>query len=236
MTLKLYDLCGSNADVRFSPFCWRSKLALKHKGLDFDAVPWRFTDKDAIAFSGQGRVPVLVDTAHDDKTVSDSWSIATYLDEAYPDRPMLMKDEAARAAAKTIQAWTDGLLFVPLRPIAVKRVWDLLDPNDQTYFRETREAALKQPLEEVSSEAAIADGYKKLGQTLRTIEPTLTDHAFLGGAEPFYGDYVVFGTLMWAHAILPNHSLDADTASAAWFERMLDLYGGYARNAPRAAA
>ena len=61
MGLKLYDLAGAELERRFSPYCWRTKLALMHKGLPFDTIPWRFTNKDVIAFSGQGRVPVLVD-------------------------------------------------------------------------------------------------------------------------------------------------------------------------------
>ena len=69
MGLHLYDLAGAQVERRFSPYCWRAKFALAHKGLAFDTIPWRFTDKDAIAFSGQGRVPVLVDG---DRIVFDS--------------------------------------------------------------------------------------------------------------------------------------------------------------------
>ena len=61
---------------RFSPYCWRTKLALKHKGLPFDTIPWRFNEKNAIAFSRQDRVPVLRDC---DLVVSDSWTIAIYI-------------------------------------------------------------------------------------------------------------------------------------------------------------
>jgi glutathione S-transferase len=61
MGLQLYDLAGAEPERRFSPYCWRTKMALAHKGLPFDTIPWRFADKDVIAFSGQGRVPVLVD-------------------------------------------------------------------------------------------------------------------------------------------------------------------------------
>jgi Glutathione S-transferase, N-terminal domain len=55
MGLQLYDLAGAEPERRFSPYCWRIKMVLAHKGLPFDTIPWRFTDKDAIAFSGQGR-------------------------------------------------------------------------------------------------------------------------------------------------------------------------------------
>ena len=41
MTIKLYDLAGEDAALRFSPFCWRTKMALKHKGLPFETEVWR---------------------------------------------------------------------------------------------------------------------------------------------------------------------------------------------------
>lgn len=68
MSLVLYDLAGAEADRQFSPYCWRTRLALAHKNLPAEIVPWRFTEKDVIARSGQPRVPVLVD---DDRWVAD---------------------------------------------------------------------------------------------------------------------------------------------------------------------
>src|SRR6185436_6817693 len=86
MSRKLYDLAGADPARRFSPYCWRTKLALAHKGLGVETVPWRFTEKDVIAFSGSKLVPVLVDG---DCTVYDSWTIANYLEDTYPDAPSL---------------------------------------------------------------------------------------------------------------------------------------------------
>ena len=73
MAIKLYELAGADPDMRYSPFCWRTRLALAHKGLDFEGIPWRLTDKQMIAFSGSTRVPVLVDG---ETVVNDSWRIA----------------------------------------------------------------------------------------------------------------------------------------------------------------
>src|SRR5690348_6140950 len=84
MTLTLYDLAGAEADRRFSPFCWRTRMALAHKGLDVETVPWRFTEKDKLPQPNGGRVPVIVDG---DRVVHDSSTIADYLDSRYPDRP-----------------------------------------------------------------------------------------------------------------------------------------------------
>src|SRR5687768_11907380 len=76
MTLTLYELGGLN-DRRYSLFSWRIRMALAHRG---DAVayrPVRVSDKAAIAFSKQDKVPILVDG---DTVVHDSWRIAQYLD------------------------------------------------------------------------------------------------------------------------------------------------------------
>ena len=81
MSIVLYDLAGEDPDVRFSPYCWRTRFALAHKGLPVETVPWRFTDREAIAFSGQGKVPVIQD---DGTVVSDSWAIAEYLEDQVP--------------------------------------------------------------------------------------------------------------------------------------------------------
>jgi hypothetical protein len=60
MALVLYELGGRN-DARYSLFSWRTRLALAHKGLSAELRPVRVSDKAAIGFSGQGKVPILVD-------------------------------------------------------------------------------------------------------------------------------------------------------------------------------
>ena len=48
MAIELYDLAGAEDDRRFSPYCWRIKLALAHKGLEFETIPWRFHEKSRL--------------------------------------------------------------------------------------------------------------------------------------------------------------------------------------------
>ena len=40
--IRFFDLAGADPDIRFSPNCWRIRMALAHKGLDAETVPWRF--------------------------------------------------------------------------------------------------------------------------------------------------------------------------------------------------
>ena len=70
--ITLYDLVF-HEDRRPSPFCWRAKFALKHKGLDWRDEPMGFTEKQKIAFAQSQTVPVIHDGT---KVVKDSWAIA----------------------------------------------------------------------------------------------------------------------------------------------------------------
>ena len=104
---------GRTRALRFSPYCWRTRLALAHKGLEVETIPWRFTEKEALAFSGQGRVPVIRDG---DRVVQDSWAIAEYLEDSYPDRPSLFGGATGRAHARFINAWADSVVLGGDRP------------------------------------------------------------------------------------------------------------------------
>jgi glutathione S-transferase len=93
MALKLFELVGTDEQRPFSPFCWRTRMALAHKGLSAESIPWCFTEKDAIAPHNSEKVPVLID---DETAVADSWAIANYLEDTYSDRPSLFGGEGVR--------------------------------------------------------------------------------------------------------------------------------------------
>ena len=44
MARNLYELQG-RADKRLSPFCWRTRMALWHKGLEAEFIPVQFGQK-----------------------------------------------------------------------------------------------------------------------------------------------------------------------------------------------
>ncbi len=103
MTITVYEL-GGLEDFRYCPFCWRTLMAVKHKGIEsFDRVPVFYRDRSPIDFTGQGKVPVLVDG---DRWVNDSWDIADYLEDTYADRPALFGGDVGRGGAQFISAWT----------------------------------------------------------------------------------------------------------------------------------
>ncbi|MDX1655491.1 MAG: glutathione S-transferase family protein [Candidatus Competibacteraceae bacterium] len=227
MTIRYYDLAGADDEHRFSPYCWRIKLALAHKGLAAESIPWRFTDKDAIAFSGQGKVPVLVDG---ETVLFDSWEIACYLEDAYPHSPSLFGGDAGQALALFIKHWAEQVLQPGIFPMVVKDIFDRVHPRDRDYFRRSREERLGRSLEEVQ-----ADREARLPAFRQSLEPlrsTLQVQPFLGGAHPHFADYIVFGIFQWARCVSPLQLLEQTDLVWAWRERLLDLFDGLARRAP----
>jgi glutathione S-transferase len=228
MSRILYDLAGADPARRFSPFCWRSRLALAHKGLEVETIPWRFTEKEKIAFSGQGLVPVLVD---DGRVVNDSWAIACWLEEEYPDRPSLFGGAGGRAMARFLNSWADGVLHPGVARLVVADIASLLAPADQAYFRESRERRFGMTLEQVVAERE--RGVEGFRRDLLPLRLTLRAQPWLGGEAPNYADYIVFGAFQWARVCSPFPLLAADDPVAEWRGRMLDLFGGLARATPR---
>ena len=227
MVMKLYELCGKDEARRFSPFVWRTRLALAHKGLAFEGIPWRFTDKEAIAFTGQGKVPVLVDG---DNSVFDSWEIALYLDKTYADRPRLIP-EGAEGLMRTFNTWADTQYHSHVRPLVLMAIMDALDEKDATYFRETREALFKVPLEEVAGPDPLAH-LPAFRNCLQPVRATLSQSAFMGGEAPNYADHIVMASIMWIKTVTPLALFTADDPLFDWCNRMLAQYDGEAGKAP----
>jgi glutathione S-transferase len=227
MAIALYDLAGAEADRRFSPFCWRTKMALAHKGLEVETVPWRFTEKDKLPHPNGGRVPVIIDG---DRVVHDSSVIAAYLETHYADRPSLFGGEPGRGLTTFVQNWTETVIQPALIGFVVLDIYRHVAPEDRGYFRQSREERFGRTLEDVveDREARLPAFRESLAPLRRTVER----QRFLGEAGPVYADYIVFGAFQWARAISDFELLAADDPVAAWRGRMLDAFGGLARKSP----
>jgi glutathione S-transferase len=221
MAMQMHDLAGRDPALRFSPFCWRTKLALAHKGLAVETIPWRFREKDSLAYSGQGRVPVIRDG---ERVVFDSWTIAEYLEENYPDRPSLFNGAGGRAHARFLNAWADSVLNGGIFPLVVADLFQAVDPGDQPYFRSSREARLKTTL--VATQEGREGRVAAFRATLAPLRTVLAAQPWLGGAAPSYADHIVAGSLMWPRCVSRFELLADDDAISAWRGRMLLQYGG----------
>lgn len=228
MAITMYDLAGVEADRRFSPFCWRTKMALAHKGLDVETVPWRFTEKDKLPAPNDGRVPVIVDGG---TVIHNSSSIADYLEDKYADRSTLFPGAAARGLSKFVQNWTETVLQVGLFRFVLLDIYKHVGPKDQEYFRQSREARFGG----ATLEEMVKDRKSRLPAFRTSLDPlrrTVERQEFLCGDTPAYADYIVFGAFQWARSISDFELVAGDDPVFAWRGRMLDLYGGLGRKSP----
>ena len=225
MMMRLWELAGAEDDRLFSPYCWRTRMALAHKGLSAQTVAWRFTEKDRLPALAKGLVPVLQEG---DTTVADSWTIAQHLDDAHPARPLFAGPQA-KALAFFLKNWTERTVHLPILRVVLMDLYGNLHEKDKPYFRESREKRFGMPLEAVAGDpkASLA----ALRAALDPVRPVLAAQQWLCGAEPAYGDYILFGAFQWARAMSPIALLETDDPLYAWRERMLDLFEGLARKA-----
>jgi glutathione S-transferase len=223
--ITLYDLAGADGR-RFSPNCWRTKMALAHKGLAFDAHPTRFTEISTIANGRQKTLPVIDDGG---RIVGDSTDIADYLETMYPERPSLFGGVSGRSLTQFVQSWAVATLHPGIIDLILLDIFSVLDPKDRDYFRTTRERRFGRTLEDVQAgREERLPAFRKSLQPMRTL---LTAQAWLGGETPLYADYLAFGPFQWARMVSDFPLLAEDDPVASWFDRCLDLYDGMARNA-----
>jgi len=80
---------------------------LREKGLDFDPVVERVWERrpEFMALNPAADVPVLIEA--DGRVLSDGTAIQEYLEEAYPDKPLLYGDIHQRAEIRRLVGWFD---------------------------------------------------------------------------------------------------------------------------------
>ena len=220
--IQLFELETQNPKRRMSPFVWRIRLALLHKGLAFEGLPVTFLDKTGMEPSGSAKVPVIKDG---DTWVSDSFDIACYLDKTYPDAP-LMKDVAL---ARFFNAWVNRTVISALFPMLTLDICKALDAENAAFFRATREKVIGCTFEEACE--GRLDKRSSFQQTLSPMRDILKNQPFLDGESPAWSDYTAGGAFIWALLAPAFDPLEGDDILIAWRNRILDLYNQNARKA-----
>jgi len=231
MTIQLYDLAGAEEDRRFSPYCWRVRLALLHKCLPFETIAWRMTDKQAIAKSGSEKVPVLTDGDH---MVADSSAIVAYLEQTYPDRPSLFGGPIGEALGRFVVEWCDSVQLPAMFRLLATDIVAHLAPTDVDYFTRTREARVGMKLEEFCANPTLR--LSEFQASLTPMRRVLSKQPFVCGDAPAWGDYAFFGGFQWARCISPLKLLAEDDPVNLWRSRMFELFDGAAAKAKGYAA
>ncbi|MDQ3202526.1 MAG: maleylacetoacetate isomerase [Pseudomonadota bacterium] len=151
---------------------YRVRIALALKGLDFDALPINLIAPSGgehrqapyLAINPQGRVPAL--RTEEGELLIQSPAIIEYLEERYPQVPLLSRDLAARARERAVAA-VIGCDVHPLHNVSVLnklRQWG----HDET-----------QVVEWIGN---------WISQGLATVEQLIGDEGYCYGAQPGLAD------------------------------------------------
>ena len=214
--ITLYDL-AFDKDLRPSPYCWRAKLAMKHKGLSWRDEPCGFTEKQKIAFAQSSTYPVIHDGT---KVVKDSWAIAQHLDQAYPDKPLFPNDPGL-TYARFVNAWADTAVHPTIFPMVVGNMVENVRPADRDYTIESRSSRIGTKDFAAFQKKARESGLAALRAALEPARRVLREQKFLAGEAPAYPDYILYGTFLWPNTIAPDlELLEKDDPIYGWRERM----------------
>jgi len=222
--ITLYDLQLASG-CTISPFVWATKYALKHKGFEIESVPGGFTGILERTGGRSERLPVIVD---DGKWVLDSWLIAEYLDERYPERPPLFSGASMKLLTKFLEGWLWTTAIRPWFGCYIKDYRDLSLPQDHEYVTRSRENMLGRKLEEVV--VGREDRLPLVPPTLDPLRQLLRESEWLGGTRPNYADYRALSVFLWTASIATTPPLTADDPLRDWLDRGFDLYGGLGRH------
>jgi len=123
-----------------SPYAWKVWLALEHKGIPYEGKrltfdPDQTKTPDFLKVNPRGRVPAIVD---DGFALSESNAIVEYLEDRYPEKPLLPKDAKARGEARRLIAEADGDLEKAFNPFSEATLYTKPEARDAKLIAETR--------------------------------------------------------------------------------------------------
>ncbi len=223
---RLYELVMENGRSA-SPYVWRVRYVLAHKGLEYQSVPVGFADIPTVLGGRFATVPILEDGV---RVLGDSWEIVEYLDRAYSRGAALFAGASEIATTRLFDAWLHSEVMRRMFRIYALDIHNAARPEDRAYFRASRETRLKgRTLEEFTADRA--QHLPELRAALAPLRAQLARFPFLGGFAPNYADHMVLALLQWVASVSTLPMLAADDRTLRdWIARGFELYGGVGRD------
>ena len=191
-----------------------------------DIVPGGFTGIMERTGGKSERLPAIVD---DGQWILDSWLIAEYLDETYPDRPTLIGDPSVKVCGQMLEQWLWQTAIGPWMTCYLGQYRDRALPEDHAYVTESRERMFGgQKIEDII--VGREDRLPQIPPKLELMRTTLREHAWFGGESPNYVDYRMLSVFLFLAAVADIPALPEDDPLRDWIERGFDLYGGLGRH------
>lgn len=130
------------------PFSRKVRMILAEKDIEVTLVEEMFWMKREkfLYLNPSGKLPVLVEA--DNRTlVCEAYPITEYLEECFPNRPLLPSNPVERAEVRRLSNWFDFTFYNDIYPLMDERIWKRLSRQgtpDSSAIRKGLEAVRKQ--------------------------------------------------------------------------------------------
>ncbi|KAF9361776.1 hypothetical protein BGX34_006928 [Mortierella sp. NVP85] len=205
--LKLFELVdGKTRSISFSPAVWRAKFALNFKSIPYQSVPLTFLEipveiRAACPNLSAPTVPAL--QLENGQGLLDSLAIAEYLEEKYPDRPLLFgKSPAEKRLQLFFQSYVQSKLHPAMQRMVYQGTYDMQDSGNADYFKTSRQKSSGRPHDQIAGDRN--ENLRELKENLKIIHATLQSGDWISGDHPGWGDFVLAASFTWLNACSPG--------------------------------
>ena len=177
--LTLYHYWDSTCSMKVR-FCLAEKR-IPYDKVFVDLLAFEQLRPDYLAINPNGVAPSIV---HDGRPIIESTVINEYLEEVFPDRPLLPTDPVARAAVRTLVRVEDGRMHEAFRPptfnLMIKPMFAGASDADiervaathpQRWIGEYWKKTIRSPVDA----DGVADAFATLRQVMQKLESALGD-------------------------------------------------------------
>ena len=206
----------------------RVMIVMAEKGMEFqsyyvDVLAFEQLAPDFHKLSATGETPVLV---HSGEAFTESSYICEYLEESFPQTPLMPKDPIGRWQARAWQKYVDDHLAASVSDLAWQaygaqaiEAGDLTAGVERMPVRERRDVWTR--LGEGLGEATLAKARERVQLTVRKMEQDLASSDWLAGGTYSLADIAVYAYAGYLPRLTPE-LVDAKTAprTADWLKRM----------------
>lgn len=252
--IKLYDLAPTPTSTRYySPTAWKTRLGLLHKNVTFETVPVNFLDVrgELARRSAHPDITIPAIELPDGTFIYDSYRIAEWLEETYPEAPSLFTGNGKLARDCDPDHVLSARNYTRLMDLglgASKSEWavwyDLFFPQlDQQIIGEEQRAYFTSDarLGPQGYQKALAIDRQELTRRAKAnVQPLVQllrerpQHQYFQGTHPGQVDYIIFGR--YAYCRMLDQQLAEEIWNQQgeelnnWIGNMSKAYDGHAQN------
>jgi glutathione S-transferase len=191
-----------------SHYCEKIRFILNYKGLPYQVheVTPGIGQVKLFQLSGQRQVPVLKDG---EQIIADSTAIAQYLEQKFPERPLIPSDPKQKALCWLMEEWADSSIGLNSR-IAMIGAFSQHPDFRAAFLQDVIPAPFQDLLRALPSDMltllgtsvgfgteAIQAAHAALKQNLDALCLLLADQPYLLGEQPTLADFAVAGLSMY---------------------------------------